>query len=123
MVERVTKDGNALRDLMLQGAQSWGDVRAVASFFAGMGAFYEATGYVGHVDVGMALTNLEGSMPYGLHQWGDNRYSGPPPQKTARVTAAELRDDPKGVAMTLIRRFLDATRGTSYTPFQEQPTA
>ena len=201
MVERVTKDGNELRDLLLQGAQSWGDVRAdregtrydpdlrratyvrlrgaagwtitteheddgdpqytakleldfdgtghffcgrivdtmhdsdkrimfdtmlagnLASFFAAMGAFYEEAGYVGHVDVGMALTNLEGSMPYGLHHWGDNRYSGPPPQKTARVTVAELRDDPKGVAMTLIRRFLDATRGTSYTPFQEQPTA
>ena len=141
MVECVRKDGNELRNLLLQGAQSWGDVRAdqegtrydpdlrratyvrlrgaagwtitteheddgdpqytakleldfdgtghffcgrivdtmhdsdkrimfdtmlagnLASFFAAMGAFYEEAGYVGHVDVGMALTNLEGSMP------------------------------------------------------------
>lgn len=197
MVERVTKDENELRNLLLQGAQSWGDVRVdrygggyspdlrqamyvrrrgaagwtittdyeddgdpqytakleldfdgtghffcgrivdtmsnsttrvlfdtmlagnLASFFAAMGALYENAGYVGHVDVGMALTNLEGSIPYGIHHWGDNRYAGPAPQRTARVTAAELRDDPKGVAMTLIRRFLDATRGTAYTPFAE----
>ena len=67
----------------------------------------------------MALTGIEVSMPYGPHQWGDNAYSGPAPQRTARVTAAELRNDPKGVALSLIRRFLDATRGTSYTPFEE----
>ena len=48
----------------------------LASFFGAMGAFFEAAGYVGHVDVGMALTGIEGSMPYGLHQWGDNAYSG-----------------------------------------------
>jgi hypothetical protein len=91
----------------------------LASFFGAMGALFEAAGYVGHVDVGMALTGVEGSMPYGLHQWGDNAYSGPAPQRTARVTAAELRDDPKAVTMSLIRRFLDATRGTSYVPFEE----
>jgi len=94
----------------------------LASFFAAMGALYEAAGYVGHVDVGMAVTGIEGALPYGIHQWGDNAFSGPPPQRTARVTAAELRDDPKGITLLLIRRFLDATRGTSYTPFEE-PTA
>lgn len=91
----------------------------LTSFFGAMGALYEAAGYVGHVDVGMALTGIEGSLPYGLHQWGDNVYSGPAPERTARVTAAELRDDPKSVTMSLIRRFLDATRGTSYVPFDD----
>jgi hypothetical protein len=89
----------------------------LASFFAAMGAFYEAAGYVGHVDVGMSLTGIEGAQPYGIHHWGDNAFSGPAPQRTARVSAAELRDDPKGVVLSLIRRFLDATRGTSYVPF------
>jgi hypothetical protein len=103
--------GRVMFDTMLAGN--------LASFFGAMGAFFETAGYVGHVDVGMALTGIEGSMPYGLHQWGDNGYSGPAPQRTARVTAAELRDDPKGVTMSLIRRFLDATRGTSYAPFEE----
>jgi hypothetical protein len=201
MVERVITEGDALRELLMKGAQSWGDVRAdrfgggydpdfrsaihtwrrgaagwavstwrevddapqytakleldfdgtghffcgrvvdtidsrssgasgrimfdtilagnLASFFGAIGSFFEAAAYVGHVDVGMALTGIEGSMPYGLHQWGDNAYSGPAPERTARVTAAELRDDPKGVTMSLIRRFLDATRGTSYVPFDE----
>jgi hypothetical protein len=94
----------------------------LASFFGAMGALYEAAGYVGHVDVGMAVSGVEGALPYGYHHWGENAFVGPSPQRTARVTAAELRDDPKRVTLSLIRRFLDATRGTSYMPFDE-PTA
>jgi hypothetical protein len=51
----------------------------------------------GHVDVGVAITGLDGALPYGLHQWGDDGFSGPPPRRTRRVTAAELRDEPKAV--------------------------
>jgi len=91
----------------------------LASFFGALGALYEAAAYVGQVDVGMALTGIEGTLPYGIHHWGENAFSGPPPQRTARVTAAEMRDDPKGIALSLIRRFLDATRGTTYSPFEE----
>lgn len=93
----------------------------LASFFAAMGGFFDAAGYGGNVDVGMALIGIEGAAPFGLHQWGDVMFSGPSPRRTARVSAAELRDDPKGVALRLIRRLLDATRGTSWTPFEEPP--
>jgi hypothetical protein len=91
----------------------------LASFFAAMGAFYEAADYVGHVNVGVAVTGIEGAAPYGLHQWGDIKFSGPGPRRTARVSAAELRDYAKAITLSLIRRLLDATRGTAYTPFEE----
>jgi hypothetical protein len=89
----------------------------LASFFAAMGALYEAAGYTGLIDVGMAVTGIEGAAPLGEHYWGDTKFSGPAPRRTSRVSAAELRDDAKGVTLSLIRRFLDATRGPSYTPF------
>jgi len=93
----------------------------LASFFAAMGALYEAADYTGSVDVGVALTGIEGAAPFGLHQWGDNKFSGPVPRRTLRVSAAELRDNPKGITLSLIRRLLDVTRGTAWTPFEDPP--
>jgi len=93
----------------------------LASFFAAMGALYDAAGYVGHVDVGAAVTGIEGAAPYGLHHWGDNTFTGPPPRRTSRVSAAELRDDAKGVTLSLIGRLLEATRGSSYSVFEKDP--
>lgn len=91
----------------------------LASFFAAMGALYEAAGYVGLVDVGAAVTGIEGAAPYGLHVWRDTGFSGPPPRRTTRLSAHELRSEPKEVTLSLVRRLLDATRGTSYSPFAE----
>jgi hypothetical protein len=91
----------------------------LASFFAAMGALYEAAGYVGSVDVGMAVTDIEGAIPWGLHMWGDGGFSGPPPRRTLRVSAAELRDDPKRIALTLTSRLFDTTREVGWSPFAE----
>jgi hypothetical protein len=96
---------------------------SLASFFGAMGALYEEAAYVGNVDVGMSVTGIEGAAPFGLHQWGDNKFSGPLPRRTSRVSAAELRDDAKGVSLSLIQRFLDAVRGTSWSPFEDPPPA
>jgi hypothetical protein len=76
----------------------------LVSFFAAMAALYEAANYVGYVDVGAAVTGIEeGSTPYGLHLWGDVTFSGPIPGRTTRVSAAELRDDVKGVTIAPCR--------------------
>lgn len=91
----------------------------LASFFAAMGALYEAAGYVGSVDVGMAVTGIEGAIPWGLHIWGDGGFTGPPPRRTLRVSAAELRDDPKGIALALASRLFDATREVGWSPFAD----
>jgi hypothetical protein len=95
----------------------------LASFLAAIGALYEKAGYVGYVEVGAAVTGIEGAAPYGLHHWGDNAFTGPAPRRTARVAAAELRDDAKMVTLSLIGRLLDATRGPSYPVFEEDDTA
>jgi hypothetical protein len=99
----------------------------LASFFAAMGALYEAAGYVGNVDVGAAVIGIEGASPFGLHAWGDNAFTGPAPRRTLRVSAAELRDDAPGIALSLIRRLLDVTREVGWSPFEEpspvQPAA
>jgi hypothetical protein len=42
-----------------------------------MGTFYEVADYVGPVDVGMALTNIEGLAPFGLRQVGPYPVLGP----------------------------------------------
>jgi Schlafen, AlbA_2 len=95
----------------------------LASFFAAMGAFYEAAGYVGQVDVGVAVTGIEGALPWGLHMWGDGGFSGPTPHRTARVSAAQLRDAPRSVTLSLIQRLLDVTRETGWSPFADPPPA
>jgi hypothetical protein len=84
-----------------------------------MGAFYDAADYVSHVDVGVAVTGIEGSIPFGLHHWGGRGFSGPVPRRTARVSAAELREDAKQVTLSLVGRLLEAARGQSYSPFDE----
>jgi hypothetical protein len=95
----------------------------VASFFAAMGAVYEAAGYVGHVDVGVATIGLQGSVPFGQHHWGDEPgFLGPAPGRTARVSAAQLRDEPKAVALMLIGRLLEALTGRTYSPFDDAET-
>lgn len=91
----------------------------LASFFAAMGGLYEAAGYSGYVDVGMAVTAIEGTSPYGAHIWGDNQFSGPMPRRTDRVTAAELRDDATRIALRLVGRLFEAMRGTSFSPFDD----
>jgi hypothetical protein len=92
----------------------------LASFFAAMGAVYKAADYVGHVDVGVAVVGIEGAAPWGLHHWGDSTFSGPIPGRTARVAAAELSEDAKDVALSLIGRLLEAMRGEPYNPFDEE---
>jgi hypothetical protein len=93
----------------------------LASFLAAMGAFYEAAGYVGHVDVGMAIKGIEGAAPYTRPFWGDNTFSGLPPRRTTRVPAAELLENARGLTLLLVGRLLAVTRDPSFTPFDDPP--
>jgi hypothetical protein len=68
----------------------------LASFFAAMGALYNAARYVGYVDVGMGLTGIKGAQPFGLHAWGESAFTGPAPRRTARVSAAEFERRSEG---------------------------
>jgi hypothetical protein len=83
-----------------------------------MGALHERAGYVGAVDVGMAVTGIEGAAPYGRHQWGDTKFTGPPPRRTARVAAAELRDDANAVTLALIASSVRRDERDCLQPFR-----
>jgi hypothetical protein len=100
----------------------------LAAFLAGVGALYEAAGYHGPVDVGVAVTNLDGGYSVGRteNQQGPGfimwdripTYSGGVFTRTRRLAAAlELRE-PQTVTMSLLGRFLAASTGRAdYTPF------
>lgn len=90
------------------------------TFFAIMSAIYEAAGYHGQVDVGLAITGVEGA---GSHirseNWGPGelRYSADSFTRAIGVSATELRDAP-ALTHRLLRHFYTASTGhTNYNPF------
>jgi hypothetical protein len=91
----------------------------VSLFFALMGAYYEAAGYYGQVDVGLAVIGISngvsGSLSAGGHVVG--HYAPPTFTRTERVLAAELRE-PEKVASQMLRRLNDTTAGTDFDPFE-----
>jgi hypothetical protein len=94
----------------------------VEAFFAIMGAIYEAAGYHGQVDVGLAITGVEGANSYVRSQnWRVDalRYSADAFTRTAGVSASELIDAP-ALTHRLLRHFYSASTGyAEYTPFAE----
>jgi hypothetical protein len=92
------------------------------TFFAIMGAIYEAAGYHGHVDVGLAITGVEGANSYVRSQnWqlSPLRYSADRFTRVAGISAAELQDAP-ALAHRMLRHFYVASTGyLNYNPFEK----
>jgi hypothetical protein len=91
-------------------------------FFAIMGLVYRTVGYLGSVDVGMAVTNIRGarsairSQDFRMNDfpYGDESF-----RRHTRVMAGELAD-PHVVAFKLLRHFYEATTGyTGANPFED----
>lgn len=91
----------------------------ISAFFAIMGAFYEAAGYHGQVDVGLAVVGISGGVSGSLSAGGHvvGHYAAPTFPRTERVLAGELRE-PEKVASRMLRRLNDATAGADFDPFQ-----
>ena len=91
----------------------------VEAFVAVMGKLYEAAGYHGHVDVGVALTGIQGVMSErARHSLGSN-YAYPVDafSRTDRLAAAQLLA-PDEVAHHLLRHLFEATTGVEgWNPF------
>lgn len=92
----------------------------VETFLAVMGALYDAAGYHGAVDVGLAITGVQGA-----HSERRERSFGGPPYpvsnytRTIRVAAAQLRDAGE-IAQGLLRHFFEATTGIDgYNPWTQ----
>jgi hypothetical protein len=94
----------------------------VAGFLAMMGTLYSLAGYVGHVDVGIAVTGLRGGIGYkrqGMFGFYDESaaYNADAFPRHARYSAAEL-DQPEQVAWDLLRHLMEALSGREdYSPF------
>ncbi len=93
-----------------------------AKFLAVMGGLYAAGGYLGPVDVGVAVTGLRGGVSY---QLSNNSFVERTPYnkdlycRTERLPASQLVGDPRGAASKLVLPLLRAVALESYDPFSE----
>lgn len=92
----------------------------VGAFLAMMGALYEAAGYLGQVDVGVAATNVRGAGSLRMREsFGARSYGAPTFKRTARLAAAELLDHEQRTR-DLLGRFFEAASGlVGYDPFTD----
>lgn len=89
-------------------------------FLALFGEIYKRASYFGMVDIGVGLTGLENSFEYNTRNnyFGRNSlYTKPNYQRTKRVSAMLLEDNPKQVASDLLMRLIDAVSQGKYNPF------
>lgn len=90
-------------------------------FIALLGELYRRAGYVGMVDVAVAITGLKGSVPYTgkmpvRHTWVP--YDLDEYRRTARISALLFKDDPIGVGRTLLMPILNAVSQGLIDPFR-----
>jgi hypothetical protein len=91
-------------------------------FLAVMGGLYAAGGYVGPVDVGVAVTGLRGGVSFILRDnipiertpYNNNEY-----RRTERLPASHLVGDPHGAASKMVLPLLRAVTRESYDPFSD----
>lgn len=95
-----------------------------ARFIAFLGELYERAGYMGLVDIGVAVTSLHGAVPYtsnfiarhSLIPYESDEY-----RRTARLYAPYFQDDPRGVAEGLLMPLFRAgSSHGSINPFRQQ---
>jgi hypothetical protein len=95
----------------------------VEAFFAVMATVYDAAGYRGAVDVGLAIVGLKGAQSErarrGFPRPVPHTYPVDAYTRTARIAAAELRDAP-ALGQRLLRHFFEAsTEIEGYNPWTQ----
>jgi hypothetical protein len=97
----------------------------LASMFSVAGDFYAQAGFIGVVDVGAAVTGIQGSHShFVVHQAGTGErivfaegLDQQEHRRTERVLASDLQERPHEVAEGLLRDLFDALAGMRFTPF------
>jgi len=97
-----------------------------ARFLALFGGLYEAGNYLGPVDVGLAVTGLEGGVSFALqdhmvlkhrlHPYDNDKYL-----RTERFMALTLHDDPRAAARNLVLPLTRVITLERYDPFSASP--
>lgn len=97
-------------------------VGSTAKFLTVMGDLYAAGGYLGPVDVGLAVTGLRGGESHHLrdNSWIDRTpYNKDRYRRTERFPASQLASDSRGAARGLVLPLLRTTTHDSYDPFSK----
>jgi hypothetical protein len=94
----------------------------LAQFLGLAGALYQAADFHGQVDVGMAVTGIQGAIS--AHSVGDRFFQASPygeqdATRTERCDARELRDQPRAVSLRLLSRLLRASFGSAFDPLED----
>ncbi len=95
-----------------------------ARFLRVLGGLYAAGAYLGPVDVGLAVTGLEGALSSKLSESLTSRYflqpyNRPDYRRTERFLASTLSDDPRSAARKLVFPLTRAVTQERYDPFSE----
>lgn len=118
-LERLTQDGPGR-------LIAWETAIALnlAEFFAIVGTLYRVGGLHGYVDVGMAVTGIQGAISsHRLNQpsmIGRSTYGDDGAFRTLRCTTRELSDDPRAVVRRLTARLMRALYGADLDPLAEE---
>ena len=98
----------------------------LASMFSVAGDFYAQAGFIGAVDVGAAVTGIQGSHSHFAvveqRRLGDrvtfaDGLGQQEHRRTERVLASDLQEHPHEVADSLLRDLYDVLVGMNFTPF------
>ncbi len=115
--EATDRNGHLIFTLFERG------IALTLSQFLGLcGGLQAAAGFHGFVDVGMAVTGIEGSIS--AHSLGDFRlqnspYGEPSATRTLRCDSRDLQHDPQGIARKLLARLFSASAGYDFDPLAE----
>ena len=80
--------------------------------FAIAGLVYERAGFVGEVDVGIAVTNLAGAISERVHRdgvWAGDGFGNEDYRRTGRILAGRLATDPRQVVSELCLQLFEIT--------------
>ena len=91
-------------------------------FMSVLGGLYAVGSYLGPVDVGLAVTGLQGGISYALSQRlgvHPTPYNRDQYRRTQRLSATTLMNDPRSAARGLVMPLARAITRESYDPFSE----
>jgi hypothetical protein len=91
-------------------------------FLAVLGGLYAAGGYLGPVDVGLAVTGLRGGISNVVSQWigvEPEPFDKDQYRRTERFSAPILSNDPRGSARKLVLPLTQAITRERYDPFSD----
>ncbi|HXI26738.1 MAG TPA: ATP-binding protein [Pyrinomonadaceae bacterium] len=91
-------------------------------FLAVLGELYDRANYLGMVDIGLAVTGLQGCAPELTRDAFRTlpKFSRPDYHRTARSNALLLKDDPKSVAARLVMPLVEAISQGTDDPFKNR---